>query len=211
MEGEQQQEAQPQKETPSVGFPQQEQGSGGGSKFPKWIFALIGIVVIVAVGGFFIFRITSQSGDTPSPSPDGQSLGAASTPTSQPAASPTPEPEPVKKSEIRVEVLNGTGAAGGASFLKNELEDLGFDNVDAGNADDQEEERTTVTFTRDVQKSVIDEITKKLEEEYAEVRTKRGTISGDFDIRILTGPRKGSSDATPTPTSTPEADADETE
>jgi hypothetical protein len=49
----------------------------------------------------------------------------------------------------------------------------------------------------------VSELTKRLEELYKEVKTKKSSsVAGGKDVQILTGPRKGSSSS---PTATPKA------
>jgi hypothetical protein len=109
-----------------------------------------------------------------------------------------------------VEVLNGTGVPGEASFLQKELEELGFENIEAGNADEQDQTETIATYSRELSATVADEITARLEELYEKVRTRRATVSGDFDLTITTGPRKKTLGATSSPTSSAKASASPT-
>lgn len=178
--------------------------------FPKWIFAIIGVILIVGIGGYFVFK-TSGSDEAEQNTNEGTQLGTFSTPSPEPSqeSSPTPSPEPIEKSDIKIEVLNGTGVPGEAGFLKTKLEAEDFQNIETGNAEDQDQTRTTVTFSRDLSQIYIDEVTKLLENLYEEVTAKKGTISEDFDIRIVTGVKKSSSStsatktASPSPTATP--------
>lgn len=174
--------------------------SSGGSGFPKWIAAVVGVMLILAVGGFFIARSLGEAGDA-EPSPSGGGLSTFPTPDSQPTTEPTstPEARDVEKSEVKIEVLNGTGTPGEASFLQGKLEDLGYEEISVANADSQEETKTTVTFADDLPKEIVDEITEELEEIYATVEAENGSVSGGMDVRILTGPRTGASAATPSP------------
>jgi hypothetical protein len=202
QENNSQEPAQPQ---PQVGFPGQNQPKKEGGKFPKWIFAILGVLIIVGIGGFFVFKIAGKDSDTDQLSDQGSSLGTFSTPappTSTQTPEPTATPEPAAKSEISIEVLNGTGVAGQASFVKSKLEALGYEDITAGNADSQDEERTVVTFATDVSKTHMDEITELLEKEYEDVSTKKGSLSGDLDVRIVTGKQKGSAATTAKPVST---------
>lgn len=176
----------------------------------KVIIAVIGVILILVAGGWFILGNNSGSGATPSPTPN-SGLSTFPTPaaTETPAPSPTPDAEPVDKSEISIEVLNGTGVPGEAGYLQGELEDLGFEDITAGNADDQDATETVATYSRELSAEVADEITERLEELYETVRTRRATISGDFDVSITTGTRKNASPratSTASPTASPEAD-----
>jgi hypothetical protein len=195
---------------PPVSFPQPREPEGK-SKTMKIIIAVVGVIIIMAVGGWFVLGNNSGGGASASPTP-GNGLSAFPTPstTEAPTTSPTPTAAPVNKSEVKIEVLNGTGVPGEAGFLQKALEGLGFEEITAGNADSQDETETVATYSRDLSPVIADEITEKLEELYTTVRTRRATISGGYDVSITTGPRKGaaatakaSATATPKTTATP--------
>lgn len=171
--------------------------------FPKWIIAIIGVVLILLVGGFFIVRSLGESEESEGPTPTPAGLSAFPTPNTTPTPEATPASGEVDKAEIKIEVLNGTGTAGEASFLQTKLKDLGYEEVQAANASSQDETETTATFSRDLPEEIVEEITEELEKIYTKVTANRGTVSGDFDIQILTGPRTGVA----TPTSSPRASA----
>lgn len=203
-----QQASQPQA---NVGFPQPPKKK---SSFPKWILGVIGVLLIAIVGGFFLYQnYTGSAEPSPTPSVGGLSTFATPSPTQTPDVA-TPTPQPVDKSEISIQVLNGTGIAGEASFLSGELQELGYENIVAENADDQNETRTTVTYSERIGEAESEEITERLNEVYERVRTRRGD-TGEYDIVIITGPRSGASasddnaeeeeeaEATATPTASP--------
>lgn len=159
------------------------------------IFVILGILIVAGVAGFLIFKgSSSPSAPSPTPSPFTEGTSTVSTPT----------PAPVDKSEIDIEILNGTGIAREASFLQGKLRDLDYTEIETGNAEDQDESETTtkVTFSSSVPEEVVDEITEELEGIYQEVdvRTSRSLA---VDIQIITGLRKGQT--APSPTPTPEA------
>jgi len=213
MENQENQSSQAQGAAPtqaqSVGFPSQPRHEKSGKAIPKWIFGLIGVVIIIAAGGFLVLRGTVGGGA--SPTPTGQSLGVVDTPTPRPTSPPTPSPEPVEKADISIEVLNGTGTPGEAGFLVGELEKLGFEDIEAGNADSQDAKVTTVTYSRDIPDDIKDEITERLEVLYTDVTARTGSVSGGFDIRIVTGPRAaGAADREEVPASS-ETDTSDTE
>lgn len=190
---------------PEVSFPQPREPQGNNNI--KIIIAVVGVILILVAGGWLVLGNTGGgASQTPTPTPNG---GLTTFPTTAPTPTPsaTPTPEPVDKSEIRIEILNGTGVPGEASFLQGELEDLGFEEITAGNADTQDAGETTVTYSRDLSPAISDEITEALEEIYETVRTRTATISGDYDVSIVTGPRAStgaSATTSPTPTATPE-------
>ena len=195
--------------SPQVSFPQPREPEGK-SKSLRIIIAVIGVILIVLVGGWFILGNNNGTGTaTPSPSSEGLSSfptpETTRTPSPTPSASPSASPKAVDKSAIKVEVLNGTGIPGEAGFLQTELKKLGFTDITAGNADQQDQTETIVTYSRDLSADVADELTAKLEELYTTVKTRKATLSGDFDISITTGPRKAKTGASASPTASTSA------
>jgi len=183
-----QQAMQPAQPTEQVGFPNptsQEKKSNG---VIKWVIVIIGVIVIVAAGIFFIMRTTDGDADA-EPTPTAGTLNSFATdePEETPTPEPTATPEPIDKSEIKIEVLNGTGTPGDAGLVQDLLEDLDFEDITADNADEQEETDTTLTYSDEIDAATIDEIVAELEETFTSVKTRKGTIAGDFDIRIVTG------------------------
>ena len=200
-----------------IGFPQPQEPSRGKSKMLKWIIALVGIIIIVGAGGWFIMQDVGNSGATPSPTPN-EGLSTFPTPEPSATAEPTPSSSPasVSKSDVKIEVLNGTGTPGDASFLQKELEKMGFSGIEAGNADEQKETATTVTFSRDLAAPIVDEITAKLKELYSEVTSRKGSLPEEFDVRVVTGTKKSAaspkatSSASPSPSASSSATASPT-
>ncbi len=193
---------------PSVGFPGEQKPKNSGKNLSKWIIAVIGVLIIVVVGGFFVFKVTDtkDSEDTKDEA-EGSSLGVFTTPTPIPSPTPAATAEPVAKSELQIEVLNGTGVAGQAGFVKRELEKLDFENIVAGNADEQDADRTVVTFSSNVSKIYIDEITAMLEKHYSDVSTRKGSLTGDIDIKIVTGKTKSSGSSSTSSSATAKSSA----
>lgn len=178
-----------------VGFPQQppigEKKKKGG--LLKWIIAILGVVLILGIGGFFIMGALNSDDTSNEDEPSLSSLERVETPepapTEEPTPEPTTEPEDVDKAEIVISILNGTGTPGDAGYLQDLLEAEGYETITTGNNDTQEETVTTVTFSRDLAKSIKDEITNLLEDTYEEVTVKERTFSNDTEIEIVTGPK----------------------
>lgn len=176
-----------------VGFPQvREEKRGKG----KLIFIVLAILALVAVGVWLIFgRGNEEENDF-----------VDVTPTRfEQSSSPTPTFVEIERDEIKIQVLNGTGVSGAAGDLKSDMETLGYSQITVGNADNQNYENTEVNFSDDVAQDVKDEIISKLESVYQEVDIKAGSV-GEYDVRIITGYKKGYTPTTtpkPTTTSTP--------
>lgn len=102
-----------------------------------WIGAGIA-AILVAIIFFWMTRSKNSVSPvvtTPTPSPVSQ-------PFSQP--SPTPAVEIPAKDAIKIQVLNGSGVKGAAGKVKDALLAKGYENVDTGNAD-EEQDGTTVS------------------------------------------------------------------
>ena len=183
-------------QAPEVGFPMSAPKPKAGIN--KWIFVLIGLLIL-GVGGVFLFTQGSQNAEEPTPVPTFEAVETAS---------PTPAATPLAadRSKVKIEVQNGTGITGEASYLATQLKSLGYTNVKAGNAENQDYTITEVTFNKSVSLSIQDEITKKLETLYQKVEVKSSSTQ-TMDVVIISGLKKG---ATAKPSATPTAKASAT-
>jgi hypothetical protein len=166
-----------------VGFPQVREEKKGKGKF---VFIILAILALSAVGAWLIFGQKEDEETMLEPTPT----------IFQQPASQSPTPVQIDRKEVKIQVLNGSGIAGAAGDFKEELEDLGYADITAGNASTQDYTNTEVTFATGVTTEVKDEITDKLEEIFVDVDVKSGSV-GEYDLRIVTGLPKG---YTPTPT-----------
>ncbi len=171
-----------------VGFVEPTQPNGG-SKLP-WIIGIIIAILIVAGGGFLLLQAYPiGNSDNTNQKEDSLSTFATPEPSETTAPTPTPSASPVAMEDLTINILNGTGVAGEASLLQAELTDLGYANIEAANAEDQDETATTVTYGPGVSEDVKEEINELLEEMYTDVRVVEEEME-EFDIQILTGPRQ---------------------
>ncbi len=177
------------------------------------MFLIIGILILVAILGFVIYKSATKKSDAPEATPFAN-LTTTDTPSSFPTPTPTPVGTPkasIDKSKIVIEIQNGTGITGEAGYLQTQLKSLGYTNTKVGNAPTQDATATTVTFSSKLDASIVSELTQKLNSLYQTVTTKTST-SQTSDVIVVTGVRKGasaSSTATPrataSPTGTPKA------
>jgi hypothetical protein len=173
-------------------------------KSKKKVVIILIVIAIILIGGgayFLLGGSGGSSGETPTPSP-------RSTPASAPE--PTGEPEEVDRANVTINILNGTGIEGEATYLSDELKELGYTKIEAGNADRQDYTATVVTFSQDVDEGVKEEITDLCEATYQNVKVVSGS-PGVYDVEVITGLRPGMTpkpEATDKPeaTSTPEAE-----
>ncbi len=149
-----------------------------------WIIIPTTLLVGALVGGFITYfsgiASLSQTQVTPVPTVE----PVVETPT--PKASTTPS-SAIKKEDLKIQVLNGSGVPGAAGEAKAFLEGLGYKNIEVGNAQSSNFETTEVSI-KEVKKDYLDVLVKDLSEEY-EVNKKTGTVpaSGKFDIIITLG------------------------
>lgn len=187
-----------------IGFPQ---NTSPKSKLPKWlplILIIITAIVLIFAAWFILQPPKEGSKLNPTPTP---SLGSDNFVVPTPSPTPTPKPEikTIKREDISISILNGTGIPKEAGFLQGELEKLGYSEIETGNASKQDYKSTEVTFNSDLSSEIRDELTKKLKGIYNEVVVKESGKT-ENDVVIITGTRKGVTPQptpTPTPTTTP--------
>jgi len=182
---------------PEVGFPLSQ--SKTKKKTNILVFIILGILILVGGIIFFVTKGNKES-ELVSPTPTSEGI-VINTPSA------TETPEPVDKVDVAIEILNGTGISGEAGYLQGKLRDLGYTDIEVGNADDQDQTVTTVTFSVDLDETNKDEIQAELEKLYEDVTVKTSS-SISVDVNIVTGLKKG---ATPKPSATATATASPTE
>ncbi len=109
----------------------------------EWLWVVLAFVlggVVGGVGGFVVWG-KSQAKIVPSSSFSQEEATVA----------PTAEPSPtisvsVKRSDLKVKVLNGSGVVGAASLAKTFLESMGYKGVSTGNADKTDVEKTSIAI-----------------------------------------------------------------
>lgn len=164
----------------SLLIPKEEKKSRPGTVSFFWvIFLALFIIASLVVGGTLIFRAGVEKGR----------LEAGGVPNELPAPTPavaTPSAE-VKREDLKIQVLNGTGKAGVAAIAKEYLEGLGYKDVEAGNADTSDFEETEISI-KDSKKDYLTILTGDLSEKYQLSETAK-TLSNanDFDAVITIG------------------------
>ena len=163
-------------------------------KFNKLLAIVVIILIIVGVAALIYFKA-------------GQGESEETTEELTPTVTeerPTSTPVPtifVDKSEVSIQVLNGTGISGQAGYLQDKLEGLGYDSIEVGNADDDDYSETKVTFDENLPDEIKDEITDELKGIYQDVDFDTEDLD-DFDIEIIAGLRKGQEFPTDAPKAT---------
>lgn len=188
----------------SAGHMQAEQSRRKKKSGKPVLIVLVILLVLGLLGGGVWYLLREPEIEVDTSTSNSLSTPAVARSTSTPTLTPTPVE--IDREEISIEVLNGTGIAGEASFLQTELEDLGYEQIEVGNASSQDNETTIVVFSSETPEGVEDEVTAKLKELYDKVDTDTSS-SQTVNISITTGLRSGQTlptntpkSATPTPT-----------
>lgn len=179
----------------STGFSVSPKQSSSGS---KWILIFIGLLILGGAGIFFFTKSGNEPITTPTPSFNTTPINEA-----EPTSTPVSSPSPVKKSDVSIEIQNGTGITGEAAFLQTKLKSLGYSDITVGNASSTSNTVTTVTFAKTLSQTVQDEIEKELETIYKEVSVKTSSTQKS-DVVIVTGLRSNQT-SKPTSSGTPKA------
>ncbi|KKU58398.1 MAG: hypothetical protein UX80_C0003G0053 [Candidatus Amesbacteria bacterium GW2011_GWA2_47_11b] len=135
-----------------------------------WLWILVAFVLGALVGTVSGYLVAKT-----------QKLQNAKTQTTVAQTSPTPSPSPatdVKRADLKVQVLNGSGVAGAAAKAKTMLEGLGYVDVAAGNADGDFAE--TEIAVKDGQTAVYELVKKDVEDEYT-LATEAASLDADSD------------------------------
>lgn len=91
------------------------------------------------------------------------------------------------KEELTIQILNGSGIAGQAGSLKEQLEALGFKNIETGNTEKEDQTETTAFFSDQVSSEDRQEIVDELESTFEKVTEQEGPEDLEFDVRVETG------------------------
>ncbi len=139
---------------------------------------IIAFILGLAVGAVTMYIIKAQRSAL---SPQTETTVVNQSP--EPTTAPVTE---VKREDLKVQVLNGSGVSGAAAKAKTFLEGLGYVDVAAGNADGDFAQ--TEIELREAKSSASEMIKKDLETNYTLADT-IGTLdsSSDYDVVITVG------------------------
>lgn len=148
-----------------------------------WVIIPTALLIGALVGGLITYfsGLSKLNSGNPDPSP---------VPTVAPIVESTPTPTPVstlKKDEIKIRVLNGSGVSGAAGKAKTLLEAAGYKNVDTGNASMSDLAQTEIAIKAD-KKEYLDLVIKDLAKSYSAVEaTKPLVATSKYDLVITLG------------------------
>lgn len=146
-----------------------------------WIIIPTALLVGALVGGLITYfsGISKLSTIESSPTPV-VSIEPQSSPSASPSAS-------VKRSEVKVQILNGSGTSGLAGKVKTYLEGLGYKDVAVGNASSSNFTETEIQI-KESKKDFLKTITDDLTKDYTVSKdTKTLITSSKYDIVVTLG------------------------
>lgn len=161
-----------------------------GRKIPLKQYLMLGVSLLMFSGAllfmaynfhFFPFSLQAQP-----------MRAVVAEPLPQPVVSSAPtsvitEDVKLKKEDIKIQVLNGSEIAGQAGRLKDQLEALGYANVEIGNAEGPISNATIVIFSENVAQNLQDEIMIELKKTFTSVEMQQLPEIEGFDVSITTG------------------------
>lgn len=166
----------PQKDSDDFDFSPPRKETGG--KKLLWIILILVFLAVGIGGGMFIFKSGMVGGlqATPSPSPTVEST-------------PTPKPE-LDRSELNIQVLNGSGIAGVAKTAQEFLEGLGYEVGNATNAKTYDYTQTEISL-KEEKMDYKDQLISDLSKEYL-VSSSVETLDEDskYDAVVIIGSDK---------------------
>lgn len=140
----------------------------------SWWMLLVAFILGLLVGAVTMYVIKAQRLAV-APQQDGAVVAQSPEPTATPVGE-------IKRADLKVQVLNGSGVAGAAAKAKTFLEGLGYEGVAAGNADG-DFAQTEIEIKED-KNSASEMIKKDLESDYTLSDT-IGTLDADSDYDVV--------------------------
>ncbi|MFA5933458.1 MAG: LytR C-terminal domain-containing protein [Microgenomates group bacterium] len=148
------------------------------------IFVGFLLVVLIFLAEFFL-KSAEQSKNSSNSSPN-LTFNISPSPMQQSSSSGEIS---ISKDKLTIEILNGSGVAGQASEIRNQLLKLGYSIIETGNYEGTASAQTTVSFSDKVSSDVQDEITKMLKTDFSDVATIK-YVPANFEVIITTGTDK---------------------
>lgn len=159
------------------------------------VYSAISILIVLLSLIFFYFsqdilfpmkQVNISHKLTEKVSTNSASLSATDSAKTKPAT----ESAAIDKSKLKVKVLNGTGIAGQAATVRDSLVELGWSEIETGNAEGASSDTTVVIFSSNVSEDLRKEIIDALEENFEDVSVQDDSDLQEFNILITTGKAK---------------------
>jgi hypothetical protein len=146
---------------------------------PAIVWAIIIIIVALVTGGAMIL-LTKTMGEK-------KETAAKPTPTVAQVSTPTPTAAAIKRSDLKIQVLNGGGKAGAGSKMKTFLTDLGYTVSAVGNTDEYTFEKTEIEVAAG-KEGALELLRNDLAKDYS-LGTMSATLAAGspYDARVTVG------------------------
>lgn len=170
---------------------QVEEDTSGKSK--KIVLIVVIVLIVIALVGalaYFLFRsggIKLFQRAAPKPVPPVATSAATTTPLAEASPTSPSTSSAFMKSDIKIQVLNGSGVAGLAGKVKDSLTTLGFTNIETGNAEGTSSATTVAVFIEKIPQAFKDDIVTELGKTFTTIDSQKVPSSTTFDAIITTG------------------------
>lgn len=151
----------------------------------KMIFLIILMLMSFSALGITLFlQFGNTSKDSAKPVP---SVTVTISPTIESVSPTSSVSASLSKKDIKIQIFNGSGTPGEASNVENTLINLGFINIEVGDAEGAESNTTIVIFSERTPKEYKDEILNELKKTFDNIETQEISTSDSYDVFITTG------------------------
>lgn len=144
---------------------------------------IVFLTTVLFISGIVVFAFALKSSGISLNT--GNSQSTTPTPSPAPTTAPTATPVPIKKSDLKINILNGSGKPGLAGIAKTYLESLGYQNITTGNADSYDYPNTTITFKN--KSEAATQLKADLSQKYTVTESTTSSTSTDSDVEIVLG------------------------
>lgn len=162
---------------------------GSGKRAIFIVFALIVLGGLIG-GGIYYYQTNLKKNTNEIKKENVVILEPQTTPTPAENSGQASESAEVELANLKVQILNGSGVAGEASYVSEKLVSLGFDqeNIETDNADSYEYVETLVSTKETLPESIYDQIKEALSDDYVvNMNEEFLPNSSDFDIELIVG------------------------
>jgi len=166
-----------------VPIPQPVQKANRNYKKIILIILLTALAASFIVGGLFVYFSGASTDPSPLPSPTPM---IQVTPAPSPSPSPTPEPLP-DLTEMKINILNGSGKIGEAGKVGDLLEEAGFEAITIGNASRFDYEETIIEAGKSVSPKVVSLVKETLSDSYEVTIGNSLETNTKYDLVITVG------------------------
>ena len=172
---------------------EEEEGNGKKSKILLILGALFiigGLLVLGMMLGFVKNPLPKSAGTAPETSkslPQPSAVVSVATESAILVGSPSAALQDIKKDQLKVNIINGSGVSGQGSKVKSILTPLGYKDITIGLTVLSGTTDTSISYSKKVTTVNKDELVQELGKTFLAVKTTEASSAARFDIEITTG------------------------